>query len=74
MALVDYKNVIEQAAEMGVFQVALGGGNPNQHPDFVEILESTASKGIVPNYATNGRGLGNDILEATRKHCGAVAV
>lgn len=74
MALADYRNIIDQAAEMGVFQVALGGGNPNQHPDFVEILEYTASKKIVPNYTTNGRGLSSDILEATGKHCGAVAV
>lgn len=74
MALSDYKTVIDQASEMGVFQVALGGGNPNQHPDFVEILEYTAAKDIVPNYTTNGRGLSREILEATRKHCGAVAV
>ena len=74
MSLEDYKNVIDQAAEMGTFQVALGGGNPNQHPDFVEILEYTASNGIVPNYTTNGRGLSVDILEATRRFCGAVAV
>lgn len=74
MALADYKNVIDQATEMKVFQVALGGGNPNQHPDFIEILEYTASKGIVPNYTTNGRGLSKEILAATRKYCGAVAV
>lgn len=74
MRLEDYKNVIDQAAEMGTFQVALGGGNPNQHPNFVEIIEYTASKGIVPNYTTNGRGLSADILEATQKFCGAVAV
>lgn len=74
MALSDYKTVIDQASKMGVFQVALGGGNPNQHPDFVEILEYTAAKEIVPNYTTNGRGLSREILEATRKHCGAVAV
>lgn len=74
MALADYKKIIDQAAEMATFQVALGGGNPNQHPDFVEILQYTASKGIVPNYTTNGRGLSSEILEATRKHCGAVAV
>ena len=74
MALADYKRVISQAAEMGTFQVALGGGNPNQHPDFIEILEYTASKGVVPNYTTNGRGLSDEILDATRQHCGAVAV
>lgn len=74
MALADYKRVINQAAEMGTFQVALGGGNPNQHPDFVEILDYTWSKRIVPNYTTNGRGLTDEVLAATRRNCGAVAV
>jgi radical SAM protein with 4Fe4S-binding SPASM domain len=74
MALADYKGVIDQAAAMGTFQVALGGGNPNQHPDFIEILEYTASKGVVPNYTTNGHGLSDEILYATRKHCGTVAI
>lgn len=74
MSLKNYKRVIDQAAEMGTFQVALGGGNPNQHPDFVEILEYTQSKGIVPNYTTNGRGLTNEILDTTKACCGAVAV
>lgn len=74
MALDDYKNVIDQAADMGTFQVALGGGNPNQHPDFVEIIEYTTSKGLVPNYTTNGRGLTDEILEMTSKHCGCVAI
>lgn len=74
MRLDDYKGVIDQAADMGTFQVALGGGNPNQHPDFIEILEYTASKGVVPNYTTNGRGLSDVILKTTRKHCGAVAI
>lgn len=74
MALADYKRVIDEAAEMGTHQVALGGGNPNQHPNFDEILEYTWEKGIVPNYTTNGRGLTDAILETTRKNCGAVAV
>lgn len=74
MQLSDYKRIIDQAAEMGTFQVALGGGNPNQHPDFIEILDYTKSKGVVPNYTTNGRGLTEEILEATKKNCGAVAV
>lgn len=74
MALDDYKKLIDQAAEMHTFQVALGGGNPNQHPNFIDILKYTASKGIVPNYTTNGRGLNDEILDASRKYCGAVAV
>ncbi|MDG2647473.1 radical SAM protein [Vibrio parahaemolyticus] len=74
MSLDDYKLIINQAAEMGTFQVALGGGNPNQHPDFIEILEYTKLKGIVPNYTSNGRGLSDEVLEATKRCCGAVAI
>ncbi len=75
LALSDYEEVIRQAKEMHVFQVALGGGNPNQHPQFPEMLRLTRERyGIVPNYTTNGRGLTPDILDATAKFCGAVAV
>ena len=71
----DYREVIRQAQAMHAFQVALGGGNPNQHPDFIEILRLTREDfGIVPNYTTNGRGLTDEVLEATQRYCGAVAV
>jgi radical SAM protein with 4Fe4S-binding SPASM domain len=75
MGVEDYREVIRQAQGMHAFQVALGGGNPNQHPDFVNILRLTREDyGIVPNYATNGRGLTDAVLEATGRYCGAVAV
>ena len=75
MALVDYEDVLKQAAELHVFQIALGGGNPNQHPMFAELLQrARVEYGIVPNYTTNGRGLSEQVLRATRKYCGAVAV
>lgn len=75
MAVSDYEEVIRQAHAMHVFQVALGGGNPNQHPDFTEILRLTRQRyGIVPNYTTNGRGLTAEVLATTAKYCGAVAV
>lgn len=75
MTLADYQAVIRQAAHLGVLQVALGGGNPNQHPDFLRILELTRREfGIVPSYTTNGRGLTTGVLSASRQFCGAVAV
>jgi radical SAM protein with 4Fe4S-binding SPASM domain len=75
MGVEKYREVIRQAQAMHAFQVALGGGNPNQNPDLVEILRLTREDyGIVPNYTTNGRGLTETVLEATRRHCGAVAV
>lgn len=75
MALSDYQSILAQAREMHVFQVALGGGNPNQHPEFTEFLRTTrVDFGIVPNYTTNGRGLSREVLNATSDYCGAVAV
>lgn len=70
-----YRTILRQASSMGVMQVALGGGNPNQHPDFCEILRSTRKDyGIVPSYTTNGRGLPEAVVEASERYCGAVAV
>jgi len=75
ISLEDYEEIVRQAQSLHVFQVALGGGNPNQHPQFVEILRLTRQTyGIVPNYTTNGRGLTPAVVEATAKYCGAVAV
>ena len=56
------------------FQVAIGGGNPNQHRDFVGILKMFYDLGITPNYTTNGIGLTKEVLEATKEYCGGVAV
>lgn len=58
-----------------VFQIALGGGEPLLHPHFVEMLEITRENfRIIPNYTTNGNHFNEEILEATKKYCGAIAV
>ncbi len=75
ISLANYEIIMKQAAAMGVLQVALGGGNPNQHPKFAEILKLTREKyGIIPSYTSNGRGLFSDVIKASCKYCGAVAV
>ncbi len=74
MDLKDYVTIIRQAKKVGTLQVALGGGNPNQHPKFIEILRETVNNEIVPSYTTNGEGLTKDILEATKLYCGAMAI
>lgn len=75
MSLADYRMIMRQAAKLDVCQVALGGGNPNQHPHFADILKITREEfGIVPNFTTNGNGLTDELLEATARFCGAVAV
>lgn len=56
------------------FQVAIGGGEPTEHPHFAEVLSKFYNLGIMPNYTTNGMNLTPVVLEATKKYCGGVAV
>lgn len=43
---------IAQLAKAKVFEAALGGGDPLEHPDIVEILQKFKAAGIVPNFTT----------------------
>jgi organic radical activating enzyme len=56
------------------FQIAFGGGEPTLHYEFIEILKACYDLGITPNYTTNGTHLTKEILEATKKYCGGVAI
>lgn len=56
------------------FQVAIGGGEPTSHPDFIEVLKTFKNLGIEPNYTTNGMNRSKKIIKATKKYCGGVAV
>lgn len=38
--------------ESRVFEVALGGGEPTLHPEFVEIMQRFRYYGVVPNFTT----------------------
>lgn len=46
------QSVAYLCSQMKVFEVAIGGGEPTSHPDFVDILESFRNRGIVPNFST----------------------
>ncbi len=74
MSIADVENVVSQAENCGTLQIALGGGNPNQHPQFIEVLKLIREHGIVPSFTSNGDGLTDDILQATSMYCGAMAV
>jgi radical SAM protein with 4Fe4S-binding SPASM domain len=68
------KAVVEAAAEMGVCQIAIGGGEPLLHPHFAELLYHTRAFGVMPNLTTTGDGLTPRILRAMSDCCGAVAL
>lgn len=79
-------NYTETITVMGIitdkpFQIAIGStGEPTIHPDFCKFLETVYNTNVVPNYTTNGITIAKDdelskqILEATRKFVGGVAV
>jgi hypothetical protein len=46
------RQVMYSLAEMQTFEVALGGGEPTQHPKFIDILREFNSYGIKPNFST----------------------
>ncbi|MCL4425881.1 MAG: SPASM domain-containing protein [Firmicutes bacterium] len=74
MPLARFKDIIDQG-QGRIFQVALGGrGDPETHPDFVEILRYCREKQVVPNFTTSGLGLRPEMLPAIKEYCGAVAV
>lgn len=61
------------------FQVALGGGEPTSHPDFLKLLKLFNKLDIIPNYTTNGMIVTDEqkcskLIQATKKYCGGVAV
>lgn len=49
----DIKKTIDFLTGMKVFEIAIGGGEPTEHPQFAEILEYARKRNIVPNFTTN---------------------
>jgi radical SAM protein with 4Fe4S-binding SPASM domain len=77
MSLDDYEYLLRQLWHPhwgNVFQVALGGGETLEHPDFLNIIDATLANGIVPNFTTNGVYLTSDIIVKLRNKVGAIAV
>src|SRR4030095_6356467 len=47
------QSLIDEWAGMGVFQLALGGGEPLLSPKFVPVVRYARERGIVPNVTPN---------------------
>lgn len=86
---IHYENIIEKTmnffkemtSNQLPFQVALGGGEPTSHPDFLKLLKILKEEfDICPNYTTNGMWVDShneyceSLLHFTKKYCGGVAI
>lgn len=77
MSVEEYCQVLDSmySPEYGnVFQVAIGGGEPLEHPDFLKIVDETAKRGIVLNFTTNGQLLNVKICKVIKGKIGAMAI
>jgi len=64
LTTVELRNLIDQWAQMRVFQLAVGGGEPLLRQDLFDVLAYAREQGIVPNLTTNGTLL---TLDAVRR-------
>ncbi len=77
MTVEEYCSVLDamRHPEYGnVFQVAIGGGEPLEHPEFAKIIDATIERGIVPNFTTNGMFLTEEVCKAIQGKVGAIAL
>jgi len=77
MSLENYRGILQQLNHPkwgNVFQVAIGGGEPLEHPDFLEIVNVTLDYNIVPNFTTNGEYLTNSLITRLKEKVGAIAI
>ncbi len=54
LSLHEKLEIIEELDRAGVASIALSGGEPTIHPDFLTVVKAAASKGIYVAVATNG--------------------
>lgn len=50
----EIKNLLQQLRTMAVFELALNGGEPVEHPEFFQIIEFANAMGLVTYLNTNG--------------------
>ena len=67
LSLVKIKNILLKFREMGVFHVALGGGEAFERTDFGEIVSWCRHIGLVPNLTTNGQNIGEKELNICKQ-------
>lgn len=48
----DLHTIIDSLAELEVFEIAIGGGEPTMHPDFLNILRYAKDRHVTPNFTT----------------------
>ena len=59
----ELKNAIDKFSEIGVFNLAFGGGEPSLYPRLIELAEYCKKKDIVPNITTNALSMTEEMAK-----------
>ena len=62
------RRLIDEWAEMKVFYINVGGGEPLSRPDFVELMDYTLERGIGVKFSTNGTLLDDEKVAWIASH------
>ncbi len=73
MSFDTFKSIIDTIPPV-LTQVAFGITGVQTNPDFISMMEYCRSKGIIPNFTTNGVDLTDDLISKISKISGAVSV
>ena len=74
MTAANFELTLNQCQKLGIFQIAIGGGEPTLHPKLGKFLKIARQKNIVPNITTNGKRLSWRTVYYLARYAGAVAL
>ncbi|NBB83989.1 MAG: radical SAM protein, partial [Alphaproteobacteria bacterium] len=57
------RRLIDEWAEMRVFYINVGGGEPMSRPDFFELMDYALGRGIGVKFSTNGTLIDDDAAD-----------
>lgn len=64
MSTAELKAVVDDLADMGVWAIAITGGEPTLHPGFVDIVNHARARNLLVGIATHGLFLNKELLGA----------
>lgn len=73
LTLDEFKVIFDKMPK-NLTQIAFGIMGIKTNPDFLNMMVYAKSRGVVPNYTTNGFGVNEFWAKMTKQVCGAVAV
>lgn len=73
MSFDTFKRIVDNFPK-SLYSIAFGITGVQTNPDFPKMLEYCRSIGVIPNYTLSGADINGEIVSATAKYCGAVAV